>query len=342
MTAGSISRVWRPRSITARPIGFGGWQRTLFVAALLCLAPPAANADALDAVPLDTRARLTVAASAYPPQEEPRLDPENPDFAPNLAADYLLTNEDGHYAASTFRGPFEVHFTLIRFADEKASAAGLEAWKATGDSPVPLDWGGDFAMFRRGQGLLGISMLGAGSVARGHSGRWHFEVSATPQGNSPGGGADADEIAILVEATRTLAANASRYRIFPRELVVEYAVAGDLKRLAKGHRLQVPLKAGEETMARFRLQVLDDGNPVESIAYTLEIGGALADVAELIEGGSKSKRTIVEANSPDGAPVEIAFVFPPATSENVARLVDAGDLSLSLAVEARTAPTVLP
>lgn len=301
-----------------------------------------ASADVLDAVPVDQRAQLAVAACAYPPAEAPSIDPDSNTFNPGSAANYLNTAEDGLYSVSIQRGDFEIYYTLIRFADEKEAEAGMAAWKSSGEVAIPVDWGGSFPVFRRGQGILGVSMMGAGSVARGQSGRWHFEVSVAPKGLGPGVAVSDAEIAAVAEAMKLLAFNATKYRIFPRDLIVEYQAGGEMKRLLPGDPLQVPLSADAEAEARFRLQVLDGGKPVEKVRYTLEITGALAGVASYLDGGSKVKRTLVETTSEDGAPVEIAFVFPPATSAEMSRLLDRDDLSISMSVKAETAPTVLP
>jgi hypothetical protein len=312
---------------------------SLLLLALL-LIPATALADALDEVPLDTRARLAAAASAYPPDQAPVLDPASAGFSPNAAANYLDTDQDGHYGSSTFEGNFQVYFTVIRFADSGTAAAGLETWKAAGEPVTPLDWGGRFAAFRRGQGLLGISMLGGGTVARGQSGRWHFEVSAVPQG-APGQETGTAEIEAVISALRRLAGNATLYRL-SRELTVDYTVAGQTKRLRENEPFQIPLQAGDETEARLRLQLLDDGQPVSGIAYRVELGGPLADLAELVQDGARARRPLAEALSVSGEPIELSFIFPPATSTELSRLIDSGALSLSLAVEARTPSTVLP
>jgi hypothetical protein len=304
------------------------------------LGPGPALADALDEVPLDTRARLAAAASAYPPDQAPSLDPASAGFAPDSATNYLETDQDGHYGSSTFEGDFQVHFTVIRFPDAQAAAAGLETWKGAGDAVTPLDWDGRFPAFRRGQGLLGLSMLGGGTVARGQSGRWHFEVSAVPQG-APGQETGPAELEAVVAALWRLAENATLYRL-SRELTVDYTVAGQTRRLREREPFQIPLQAGEETEARLRLQLLDDGRPVGGITYRVELGGPLADLAELVQDGARSRRVAVEAHSTDGSPVEMSFVFPPAISVELSRLIDSGELSVSLAVEARTPETVLP
>lgn len=305
-------------------------------------ATPRAQADVLDAVPVDQRAQLAVAACAYAAAEAPSLDPDSNTFNPGSAANYLNTAEDGLYSVSIQRGNFEIYYTLIRFADEKEAEAGMATWKSSGEVAIPVDWGGAFPVFRRGQGILGVSMMGAGSVARGQSGRWHFEVSVAPKGLGPGVAVSDAEIAAVAEAMKLLAFNAAKYRIFPRDLIVEYQSGGEMKRLMPGDPLQVPLRSDGDAEARFRLQVLDGGKPVEKVRYTLEITGALATVASYLDGGSKVKRTLVETSSEDGSPVEIAFVFPPTTSAEVSKLLDGDDLSISMSVKAQTAPTVLP
>jgi hypothetical protein len=303
----------------------------------------AAHGDALDGVPVEVRAQLAVAASAFSVAEAPALDPDSPNFAPNTVASYLETNQDGNYSASTVRNGLQVDYTLLRHASEREAATALEAWKATGDATIPLDWGGSFPAFRRGQGLLGISMLDASIVARGQSGPWHFEISVTPQDDSsPGSEAGPKELGAAAEAMRALAANATRYRVFPRELRIEIEVAGSSRHLAPGERFQIPLQADAETMASFKLQVLDGGKPVRGIRYQAHLSGALSSLAELEDGGTMRRATSIDASSPDGEAVALKWRFPPATSKELAPLLDKGDLSLALSVEARTPPEVLP
>jgi hypothetical protein len=329
---------------TLRRIAFASRRALAGVATLILilLSVGPGRADAIDGLEVDLRARLAVAASAYSLAEAPALDPDSPSFAPNTVGSYLETDADGHYASGTFKDGMQISFTLLRHADDAAAVAGLEAWKASGDAPVLLDWGGSFPVFRRGQGLLGVSMLGAGSVARGQSGRWHFEVSVVPQNSAPGSDTGASELAVLADAMRTLSANALRYRVFPRELVVAVAIGGSSRRLAPGQSFQVPLQMEGDTEASFTLQVLDGGKPVEAVRYRVTLAGTLAAAAKYVEGGSRAARTEIETASPTGEPVVLTWAFPPVTSPEVARMIDEGDTSLSLAVEARLPPKVLP
>lgn len=334
MTNGSTLR----RIAFASRVALAGVATLILV--LLSVGP--GRADAIDALEVDLRARLAVAASAYSLAEAPALDPDSPSFAPNTVGSYLETDADGHYVSGTFKDGMQISFTLLRFPDDAVAATGLETWMASGDPPVPLDWGGSFAVFRRGQGLLGVSMLGAGSVARGQSGRWHFEVSVVPKSGAPGSETGAAELAVLADAMRTLAANALRYRVFPRELVVAVATGGASRRLAPGQSFQVPLQTDVETEASFTIQVLDGGKPVEAVRYRVTLTGTLAAAAQYVESGSRAARTEIETTSPTGEPIVLTWAFPPVTSPEVARMIDEGDTSLSLAIEARLPPKVLP
>ncbi len=327
--------------LAARQILFPFHAQSAFAALLLLVwACGLAAADALDGVPLETRARLAVAASAYPPGEAPDLDPASPSFAPDTAADYLESDSDGLAAVSLVHNGHRVTFSLLRFPDSDAAAAAMQGWKANGDAVIPLGWGGRFEAFRRGQGLLGIGLAGAGIVARGQSGRWHFEVGVQAE---PGATPASSEVDEAIEAMKTLAANAVRYRLFPRELSVEYQIAGgSAKRLAAGQRLQLPLSPDSETSAVISLQVLDDGNPVKPVSYRVELTGSLASLAELEQDGSRARQASAEVQSADGSPAKVTFVFPPATDDEALELLDAETASLALKVEARTSQVMMP
>jgi hypothetical protein len=317
--------------------------RSMFLSAVTAMAMAAgeARADTLDGVSIDRRAQLAVAASAYPPDEAPDLVPSSPTFAPDTAPAYLETDEDGRYGVSLVRDSYRVSFTILRFDDQDSAAAGFESWKSSGDSATPLDWGGSFPAFRRGQGLLGIGLAGAGLVARGQSGRWHFEVTARSEaGATPSG----SELEAGIAAMKAIADNARLYRLFPRDLVVVYRVAGgEATRLPPGARFQVPIEPDGETQAVFTLQVLDDGEPVPAVDYTVALSGALAGVAEVEQGGNRTKGSIAEAASPNGQAVDVTFVFPPALDEEVSTLMQEEEAgTLELKVEARVSQGVLP
>lgn len=316
------------------------------IAMLLLALAGMARADdrhPLELLDIDMRARIAAAACVARPDDQNFLDPDHKSFTPSRALSYLDTNQDGHYAASTVQGSLQIYYTILRHEDEAAAANGLDAWKASGDSPVALGWGGNFAAFYRGQGLLGVAMQGGGIVARGQSGRWHFEVNVTPGGfsiNPP-----ADDAAILaaaVDAMRLLAAKAEVYWLFEKALVVQLEVAGNAMRLAPGQKFQIPLKSEGETEATFVLQVQESGNGVPGIRYAASLSGPLAGTAEFLKDGARQKTLSVEASSISGDPVRLIWVFPPTTSQSVAPLLDGGDLGLSLNVEAKLPPTVLP
>lgn len=310
-------------------------------AVALLAVPTPAYADSLDAVSVDDRARLAVAACAYPPSEAPVLDPDNPQFNPKAAAGYLETNQDGNYGSSTTQDRIEIAYSLLRYPDAQEAAAALNSWQQSGDPTKPLDWGGSFPVSWRGQGLLGIGMAGGGIVARGQSGRWHFQVSA--RGSVFDANASAGEMASAIKAMQTLAENAKRYRLFPRELTVKYQVAKQApRRLGAGEKFQLPLSPEGEARATFSLQVLDGARPVENVGYKVKLSGALAPLAELEQNGSRLHRAFAEAQSSNGEPITLTWIFPPAISKKLETIIDRGDLSLTLAVEARPAPTVLP
>jgi hypothetical protein len=331
----SPSSAWRghsrpPVSVTARAIAAS----LLIAFAALFSTVSASLADALDGVPLDMRARLAVAASAYPPDEAPHLHPAAADFTPDAAPDYLETDGRDQFGASTGRNNYLVHFTILGFADGKAAAAALEGWKQQGNATEPLPWGGGFAAFRRGAGLLGMGLAGAGVTARGQSGPWHFEIQVTPQPRNSG-----DDLGAAVAAMKTLAANAKLYRLFPRRLVVSFEVAGRVTELSAGMPFRVPLLPDEEVPAVFALQVLDEGKPVSPVDYKLELSGPLAAVAELDRDGERVRTGLAETSSGDGEPARITFVFPPAVSEELSAILDAEEAStMRLRVEARINP----
>lgn len=338
-----VRSVLRERSAHRHPLRFRG--AAIAVAAFLLGFQPV-HADAIDALSIETRAQLAVAASAYPPSETPGLDPDSAGFAPDTVASYLFTNDDveGVYGSGTALAGRSVSFGLMRFADDAASAAELERWKAAGDAAVPLDWGGSFPAFRHSEILFTPtnSMISGGIFARGQAGRWNLEVNVFPAkaGEAPGPG----EIAAAVEAMQTLARNVARYRVLEsagRALRVQLEVAGSKTPVGAGERFQVPLRADAETRASFELQVVDGAAPVAAMTYLITLSGALAAVAELEQDGARTQRSSAEARSPDGQPVVLTWVFPPATAPALAGLID-GDLSLGLDIEARPAPQVVP
>lgn len=297
----------------------------------------------LEMLDIDTRAMIAAAACVVPPDAQQYVDPDHKNFTPTRALSYLETNQDGHYAASTVNGGLQIYYTILRHEDEAAAAKGLAAWTASGDAPKALGWGGHFAAFYRGQGLLGVAMAGGGIVARGQSGRWHFEVSVTPEELSINPAADdAAILAVAADAMRLLAAKAEKYWLFEHALVVELEMAGQVSRLAPGQPFQIPLKTEGETEAVFILQVQGSGKGMPGIRYAASLSGPLAGTAEFIQDGARQKTLSVEVSSISGDPVRLVWVFPPTTNAGVAPLLDGGDLGLRLKVEAKLPPKALP